>query len=158
MVDPLGEVLMKLLPEGFDVLFAPAAALPASVLTPPTPAVIPLRDDPVFLEPDAGTPAFVAGREVPVCASAHSLDTARAVANRIVPSFMRHLLLLGPKKWWTRRRSQRNVVSQAREMIGSSCELSPNLSRWSLAQTARAGLIREGKSIWFMRTGPLLPL
>jgi hypothetical protein len=105
MVDPLGEVLMKLLPEGLKVLFAPAAALPASVLTPPTPVVIPLMA-PVFAEPDAGAPEFVAGREVPVCASAHSLDTARAVASRIVPSFMRHLLLLGPKKWWTRRRSQ----------------------------------------------------
>ena len=93
MVDPLGEVLMKLLPEGFKVLFAPAAALPASVLTPPTPVVIPLMDDPVFAEPDAGAPAFVAGGEVPVCANAHSLDTARAVASRIVPSFMRHLLL-----------------------------------------------------------------
>jgi hypothetical protein len=114
MVDPLGEVLMKLLPEGLKVLFAPAAALPASVLTPPTPIVIPLMA-PVFAEPDAGAPEFVPGRpaaefvpgrEVPVCASAHSLDTARAVASRIVPSFMRHLLLLGPKKWWTRRRSQ----------------------------------------------------
>jgi hypothetical protein len=30
---------MKLLPEGFEVLFAPAAALPASMLTPPTPVV-----------------------------------------------------------------------------------------------------------------------
>jgi hypothetical protein len=115
MVDPLGEVLMKLLPEGLKVLFAPAAALPASVLTPPTPVVIPLMA-PVFAEPDAGAPAaefvpgrpaaeFVPGREVPVCASAHSLDTARAVASRIIPSFMRHLLLLAPKKWWTRRRS-----------------------------------------------------
>jgi hypothetical protein len=94
MVDPLGEVLMKLLPEGLKVLFAPAAALPASVLTPPTPVVIPLMAL-VFAEPDAEAPAaeFVPGREVPVCASAHSLDTARAVASRIVPSFMSHLLL-----------------------------------------------------------------
>ena len=86
--------MMKLLPEGFEVLFAPAAALPASVLRPPTPVVVPLMN-PVFAEPDAGapTPAFVPGREVPVCASAHSLDTARAVASRIVPSFMSHLLL-----------------------------------------------------------------
>jgi hypothetical protein len=93
MVDPLGEVLMKLLPEGFEVLFAPAAPLPASVLTPPTPVIVPLMD-PVFEEPDAGAPAFVPGREVPVCASAHSLDKARAIASRIVPSFMRHLLLM----------------------------------------------------------------
>jgi hypothetical protein len=114
MVDPLGEVLMKLLPEGLKVLFAPAAALPASVLTPPTTVVIPLTA-PVFAEPGGGAPAaefvpgrpaaeFMPGREVPVCASAHSLDTARAVASRIIPSFMRHLLLR--KKWWTRRRSQ----------------------------------------------------
>ena len=82
---------MKLLPEAFKVLFAPAAALPASVLTPPTPVVVPLMD-PVFVEPDAGAPVFVPGTEVPVCASAHSLDNARAVASRIVPSFMRHLL------------------------------------------------------------------
>jgi hypothetical protein len=115
---------MKLLPEGLKRLFAPAAALPASVLTPPTSVVVPLMN-PVFAEPDAGAPAFVAGREVPVCASAHSLDTARAIASRIVPSFMRYLLL-GPKNWCTRRRSQRNVVSQARELIGSSCEPPPN--------------------------------
>jgi hypothetical protein len=103
MVDPLGEVLMKLLPEGFKALFAPAAALPASVLAPPAPVVIPLMA-PVFAAPDTGAPAaeFVPGTEVPVCASAHSLDIARAVASRNVPSFMRHLLLLGPKKWWTR--------------------------------------------------------
>ena len=85
--------MMKLLPEAFEALFAPAAALPASVLTPPTPVVVPLVN-PVFTEPDAGAPVFVPGREVPVCASAHSLDKARAVASRIVPSFMRHLLLL----------------------------------------------------------------
>jgi hypothetical protein len=94
---------MKLLPDGFKVLFAPAAALPASVLGTPTPVVIPLMV-PVFAAPDAGAPAaeFVPGREVPVCASAHSPDTARAVASRNVPSFMRHLLFLGPKKRWTR--------------------------------------------------------
>jgi hypothetical protein len=98
---------MKLLPEGLKVLFAPAAALPASVLTPPTPVVTPLMA-PVFAEPDAGAPKaeFVPGREVPVCAIAHSLDTARAVVSRIVPSFMRDLLLLGHKKRWTRLRSQ----------------------------------------------------
>jgi hypothetical protein len=135
---------MKLLPEGLKVLFAPAAALPASVLTPPTPVVIPLMA-PVFAEPDAGTPAaeFVPGREVPVCASAHSLDTAKAVASRIVPSFMRHLLL-GPKKWWTRRRSQRNVVSQARELIGRSCEPPPNLvGDWRELRGVRDLLCRE---------------
>jgi hypothetical protein len=95
MVEPLGEVLMKLLPEGFKVLFAPAAMLPASVLTPPTPVVvIPPMNDPVLAEPDAGEPAFVPGREVLVCANAHSLDIARAVNSSIVPSFMRYLLLL----------------------------------------------------------------
>jgi hypothetical protein len=84
---------MKLLPEGFKVLFAPAAALPANVLTPPTPVVIPFVG-PAFAEPNAEVPAapFVPGKEVPVCASAHALDTARAVASRIIPIFMRHLL------------------------------------------------------------------
>ena len=47
---------MKLLPEGFKALFAPAAALPANMLTPPTPVVIPFMD-PVFAEPNAGAPA-----------------------------------------------------------------------------------------------------
>jgi hypothetical protein len=42
-VDPLGEVLMKALPEGFAALFAAAATLPAPLLKAPlpTPAVMP---------------------------------------------------------------------------------------------------------------------
>jgi hypothetical protein len=44
-VDPLGEVFIKLFPEGLKVLFAPAAALPALVDGPP--AALPVVDDPV---------------------------------------------------------------------------------------------------------------
>jgi len=42
-VDPLGEVLMKALPEGFAKLFAAAAMLPAPLLRAPfpTPVVVP---------------------------------------------------------------------------------------------------------------------
>jgi hypothetical protein len=42
-VDPLGEVLMKALPEGFAKLFAAAATLPAPLLRAPfpTPVVVP---------------------------------------------------------------------------------------------------------------------
>jgi hypothetical protein len=47
-VEPLGEVLMKLLPEGFSALLAPAAALPALLLmlAPAAPAVTPQDEDP----------------------------------------------------------------------------------------------------------------
>jgi hypothetical protein len=40
-VDPLGEVLMKVLPEGFAALSAAAATLPAPLLGFPTPVVVP---------------------------------------------------------------------------------------------------------------------
>src|ERR1700757_1844293 len=55
MVDPLGELLMKLLPEGLRALLAPAVALPALVLPPPAaplmPVVVPLVVDPVAEAP-----------------------------------------------------------------------------------------------------------
>jgi hypothetical protein len=47
-VEPLGEVLMKLLPEGLSALLAPAAALPALLLmlAPAAPVVTPQDEDP----------------------------------------------------------------------------------------------------------------
>ena len=142
MVDPLGEVLMKLLPEGLKALFAPAAALPASVLTPPPTVVISLMV-PVFAEPDAAAPALVPGREVPVCASAHSLDTASAVASRIAPSFIRHLLLR-PKKWWTRRRTQstqRSFTSERADVV--NLHRTRRVGDWRELRGVRILLCRE---------------
>jgi hypothetical protein len=50
-VDPLGDVLIKLLPEGLSVLFAPAALLPALVFgETPAPEVVPLMPVVVPLE------------------------------------------------------------------------------------------------------------
>jgi hypothetical protein len=47
-VEPLGEVLMKLLPEGFSALLAPAAMLPALLLmlAPAGPVAAPQDEDP----------------------------------------------------------------------------------------------------------------
>jgi hypothetical protein len=98
MVDPLGEVLMKLLPDGFRVLFAPAAALPAPVLIPPLVefpvvvpgVVVPLIDDPVVVplvaDPPADVPPLV--EPVPVCASANELANVSAATNPRLLSFM----------------------------------------------------------------------
>jgi hypothetical protein len=91
MVEPLGEGLMWVFPDGFTALLRPAAALPAPLLMPvvallsaPLPAVVPLVEDPVAppvpeLPPDA---------PLPDCASATLLATASTAANPNVASFM----------------------------------------------------------------------
>jgi hypothetical protein len=89
-VDPLGEVLMKLLPDGFRPLLAPAAALPALVLTPPLvalPVVVPFVEEvaPVAADPPV---AELPAAEPPACANAKLLVSASAAANPIVASFM----------------------------------------------------------------------
>jgi hypothetical protein len=82
-VDPLGELLIKLLPEGLPALLAPAVALPALVL-PPAPAplmpvVVPLVVDPVAEAPPV---------EPPLCAKAALLAKASAAAKPIVANLI----------------------------------------------------------------------
>jgi hypothetical protein len=67
-VDPLGDGLIALFPDGFRALFAPAAALPAPLLSVPVvevPVVVPLTDDPV-VAPVAGVPVVELAPAEPV--------------------------------------------------------------------------------------------
>jgi hypothetical protein len=108
MVDPLGDVLMKLLPEGFCALFAPAVLLPALVLTdapapgvvPLMPVVVPLDVVPLDVVPVDAAPVDVVPvppAEVPLCAKAHAFTNASAAAN---PS----VVILIAVSFWTDRR------------------------------------------------------
>jgi hypothetical protein len=91
------------LPDGFTVLLAPAAALPAlllrPVVAPPVvpvdePVVVPPMDDPVVDDPDVVpvTPGLAAApppaEPTLLWASANVLVRAIAAANPIVASFM----------------------------------------------------------------------
>jgi hypothetical protein len=98
-VDPLGEGLIRLLPDGFKPLFAPPVALPARPLPvviplfrpPPVaapgevPMVVPFMDEPVVLPLVADPPAEPA----PVWAKATLLDRASATASPMLVNFMR---------------------------------------------------------------------
>jgi hypothetical protein len=87
-VDPLGELLIMLLPDGLRAPFAPAVALPALVLPPPAaplmPVVAPLEVDPVAEAPPV---------EPPLCAKAAPLANASAAANPIAAI----LIVLSPR-------------------------------------------------------------
>ena len=87
---------MKLLPDGFKALFAPAAALPALKLLP-----APLIDDPVVVdgapiveplpefEPAAPVPTDPPpAPPAPAWANARVFESANAVANAIVVTLM----------------------------------------------------------------------
>src|ERR1700737_413048 len=88
-VDPLGEGLIALFPDGFKPLFAPAAALPAPVLGMPfDPVVVPLMDDPVVVPVVAGAPIVELAPAVPLCASASVLVSVSAAASPRLASFM----------------------------------------------------------------------
>jgi hypothetical protein len=96
-VDPLGEGLIKVFPDGFRALFAPAAALPAPVPMPlvesvELPGVVvdgPVVDGPVVPPLVVDPPVEVLPVEpVPVCASAKVLASVNAAANPILMSFM----------------------------------------------------------------------
>jgi hypothetical protein len=88
-VDPLGEVFIKLFPEGLRVLFAPAAALPALVDGPPA---LPVVDDPVdgltVPTPPVARPELAAEPPAPpvppACAKAKPVESAIAVASAII--------------------------------------------------------------------------
>ena len=101
-VDPLGEGLIRLLPDGFKLLFAPAAALPALLFMPvpvevpgEAPVVVPFTDDPVVVPPVADPPAAGPPAEpVPLCAKATVLERASAAASPMLVNFMMVFLLL----------------------------------------------------------------
>jgi hypothetical protein len=101
-VDPLGDGLIRLFPDGFKPLFAPAAALPALPFRPvpvevpdDVPLVVPLRDDPVVIPLVADPPAAEPPAEpVPLCAKAKLLESASAAANPMLVSFMMIFLVL----------------------------------------------------------------
>ena len=94
-VDPLGEVFIKLFPEGFRLLFAPAAALPAPLLRPPLAPfvevpVVPLFVDPVVVPLAAGAPAaeLPLAEPLPLCASANVPESTNAAATPIPINLM----------------------------------------------------------------------
>jgi hypothetical protein len=82
-VDPLGELLMKLLPDGLRALLAPAVALPALVL-PPAPAPLMPVVVPLVVDPVAEVPPV----EPLLCAKAVPLANASAAAKPIVANLI----------------------------------------------------------------------
>jgi hypothetical protein len=89
-VEPLGEGLISVLPEGFRALLAPAAALPAPLDAPlALPVVVP-AGDPVVVPLVAAPPVLELplAEPAPDCASAYVLVRASAVASPNVASFM----------------------------------------------------------------------
>jgi hypothetical protein len=80
--------LIRVFPDGFRLLFAPAAALPALLLIPllaELPVVVPFIEEPVVV-PDAADPP--AAELPPACANANVLVSASTTANPIVVSFI----------------------------------------------------------------------
>ena len=93
---------MRLFPDGFKPLFAPAAALPALVfgLMPvevpdAAPVVVPPMDDPVVV-PLVADPAAaeLPADPLPLCANATVPESASAAASPMLVSFMMIFLLL----------------------------------------------------------------
>jgi hypothetical protein len=93
-VDPLGEGFMRVLPDGFCPLLAPAAALPALLPVPPVVevpvVVVPFMEEPVVVPLAADPPAaeLPPAEPLPLWANANVLVSASAVANPIVMSLM----------------------------------------------------------------------
>ena len=95
-VEPLGEGLRSVFPDGFTPLFRPAAALPALLVTPVSavppvalPVVVPVVEDPVVVLLVAPPAPVLPPAELPVdCASAKLPVKTSAVANPNVASFM----------------------------------------------------------------------
>jgi hypothetical protein len=91
-VEPLGEGLIWVLPDGFSPLARPAAALPASFDMPllgavvELPVVVPLGEDPAVVPVAAPPPA--ADPPPPDCARAKPPVTVSAAAMANVASFM----------------------------------------------------------------------
>jgi len=114
-VDPLGEGLMKLLPEGFRPLLAPAAAPPALLpnpVFPPTPGFpgVPGAEPVVVpgdivpgvagdVAPTDGLPPMAPPPAAPpLCARAKVVVSERVAANAIVLSFMINFPSAGDRK------------------------------------------------------------
>jgi hypothetical protein len=84
---------MRVLPDGFRPLLAPAAALPALLPVPPVvelPVVVPFTEEPVVvpLAPDPPAAELPPAEPLLLWANANVLVSARAAANPIVMSFM----------------------------------------------------------------------
>ena len=96
MVDPLGDGLTNVLPDGFAVA---APGLPIApgfdwpVVAPVVGAAPPLGDGLPDMPPDV-PPALPAPPAPPACATANELESASAPANAIVANFMGFPLLL----------------------------------------------------------------
>ena len=93
--------MIRLFPDGFRPLFAPAAALPAPLLRPPFAElpVVPLFVDPVVVPFAAGAPAaeLALPEPLPLCASANVLEIASAAATPILINLMASFLSLMTK-------------------------------------------------------------
>ena len=95
-VEPLGDGLILLLPDGFSPLARPAAALPASFDMPlfgvlvELPVVVPLTEDPAVVPVAAAPPAAEPppAEPPPDCARAKLDVSVSAVAKPNVASFM----------------------------------------------------------------------
>jgi hypothetical protein len=95
-VEPLGEGLRSVFPDGFAPLFRAAAALPALLVTPVSavppvalPVVVPVVEDPVVVLLVVPPAPVLPPAEVPVdCASAKLPVRTSAVAKPNVASFM----------------------------------------------------------------------
>jgi len=95
-VEPLGEGLISVFPDGFSPLFAPAAALPALLdmpvlgFVPIALPVVPVAGDPVVVPLVAAPPVAELPPAAPPldCASAKLLVKASAVASPNAASFM----------------------------------------------------------------------
>jgi hypothetical protein len=85
-VKPVGEVLMRLLPEGLRELLAPAAALPALLL------MLALEDPAVTRQGEGLESQLFSRLAEPPLASAAVLASASAVANPIAANFIAVLL------------------------------------------------------------------
>ncbi len=80
-VEPLGELLIRLLPDGFCTLLAPALALPALLPTVPAAPVVTPQVEDSQAEPDCRTAALR-------CASAAVLLNASTMATPIAARFI----------------------------------------------------------------------
>jgi hypothetical protein len=94
IVEPLGDGLIEVLPDGFSPLFCAAPALPAPPLM-PLPVVVPV-DEPVVVPGVVVAPGEVALPEAPpvlvVCAIASVLAKAKAAASPKVAFLMNYSL------------------------------------------------------------------
>lgn len=93
MVDPLGDGLISVLPEGLAGMLPIAPDLDWPVVAPDAGAVPPLGEWLPDMPPDV-PPALPAPRAPPACAIANELVSASAPANAIVANFMGFPLLL----------------------------------------------------------------